>query len=1111
MKNTKLIILLSLSLLGFSTSSDGQIVRNSIDNTVKSVFFADNQPSREAMSKVLLSSLDLDKNQTPMLKYANVQADGSVIERYVFHYQNHLIEHSSASAVIRDNKVGFINANVFKESSFINTGIVLTEAEALQAALHSINAKEYMWESEQPLKAIAGSSSYQTPAGTLVWVEDFTLEQPDRKLHLAYKFDIYAKQPESRDAVFIDAATGKVLLKDPLIKHISGSGKTLYSGNVSFEVATIGVNDYQMYDSTRDIIVYDCQGGTAIGYEISNSTTIFPKSVANDVHWATTKIYDYWKNVHNRTSFDNSGSRMISFVNFDVGYNNASWNGANMRYGNGTGMFNGGFDPLVGIDVCAHEIGHAICQYTAGLLYQKESGAMNEGFSDIWGAVIEYYAAPEKSRWTMGEEFSIAPLRSMQEPHLRNNPDTHGGNNWTNVVGCTPQGGPGGNDYCGVHNNSSVLNFWFYLLTEGGVGVNDKSNAYEVAGIGIDKAAELAYATEQVLTNTATYADCRNASINIAANKYGACSREVEAVTRAWYAVGVGAAFAPCNPQIGFGIADTSIEKMVSGLNCNSKKGFSIPLRVTGNAPAGGNATVTIKGTGTAKDGADYEIITNTLTFNAGSTATQQAQFNLLDNGDIVQEKTLKIYFAIAQNGSNAITSYTYDTCIVTIKGNPNQPDTNGAWISRVNKANTQTQTVTPFYSRAKSATMYFIITADEMRAAGVRPNEPITAMEFNVTEKNSTLPFDNFVLKADMRTMQNQNGGYPNITNTLYNNSFSTNTGWNRIPFSTGITWNGTDNMAIGTCFANSISGSENDFIEGIVTTDTMTRLSPVSCASYFWGGGHYASIVKPIIRLVQPTVATEVEQSVVTSRDWDVNPGQNVIYRNNTTGKLITGLSAGDLALGCVHTQVTQMGTGVTPLPAPFAPVNRTKKEFAFNVSKNGATAAYDVTLYYDTAEFKSTGNVRMVATSAANESLMDTSNTRVVVPTVITGQNHYAFKARIAGFYQKYFIIDDNIVLPTPAVSVAGVQGNKSISVVNNPFHNTINISYNLLEDTKAVISLYDVTGKRILHDEKVLSAKEHMFTVNAGAEALMPGHYILRIVTSADVITTKMLKQ
>lgn len=85
--------------------------------------------------------------------------------------------------------------------------------------------------------------------------------------------------------------------------------------------------------------------------------------------------YDYWSAVHGRNSYDNAGAKIKSYVHYNLvaaGYpnnNNAFWNGSVMTYGDGTGT--GGFDILTSIDVAGHEIGHAVCTYTANLAYQK--------------------------------------------------------------------------------------------------------------------------------------------------------------------------------------------------------------------------------------------------------------------------------------------------------------------------------------------------------------------------------------------------------------------------------------------------------------------------------------------------------------------------------------------------------------------------------------------------------------------------------------------------------------------------------------------------------------------------------------------------------------------
>src|SRR5690606_18989830 len=102
-------------------------------------------------------------------------------------------------------------------------------------------------------------------------------------------------------------------------------------------------------------------------------------------------------------------------------------------------------------------------------------------------------------------------------------------------------------------------------------------------------------------------------------------------------------------------------------------------------------------------------------------------------------------YFTITQNGSNASTSFTYDTCYIKIVGGQAIPDTGADLSSQVNVGNLKSKAVTPFFSRNRASRSIFILTSEELAAAGVRPNEPITAIEFNVTEKNSTQAFSNF------------------------------------------------------------------------------------------------------------------------------------------------------------------------------------------------------------------------------------------------------------------------------------------------------------------------------------------------------------------------------
>ena len=108
--------------------------------------------------------------------------------------------------------------------------------------------------------------------------------------------------------------------------------------------------------------------------------------------------------------------------------------------------------------MAAHEIGHAVMTHTANLAYQRESGALNEGFSDIWGAAVEHFAKgngsdtnPTDAVWLIGDEIDrrtgSAALRSMMDPTSEGQPDTYGGQYWINPNCGTPTQF---NDYCGV-------------------------------------------------------------------------------------------------------------------------------------------------------------------------------------------------------------------------------------------------------------------------------------------------------------------------------------------------------------------------------------------------------------------------------------------------------------------------------------------------------------------------------------------------------------------------------------------------------------------------------------------------------------------------------------
>lgn len=275
---------------------------------------------------------------------------------------------------------------------------------------------------------------------------------------------------------------------------------------------------------------------------------------AHDVHWGMEKTYDFYLNVLGRNSYDGNGGIIKNYLNPPFTSNDVpGWpNNAFalqapyniMVYGMGDGTSN---NPLVGIDVEGHEYTHLVTANNGngGLQMQGESGALNESFSDIFGTAIEFYSNVNPD-WTIGESFVLPSgnyARSMSNPNIKNQPDTYESplqnGYWYNPNCGTPD--PFVNDNCGVHVNSGVQNFWFYLLCQGGSGTNDIGNAYNVTGIGITQARQIAYRNLiYQLSPNATFWDSYNGSLQEAANLYGVGSTQWNAVNNAWYAVGIG-------------------------------------------------------------------------------------------------------------------------------------------------------------------------------------------------------------------------------------------------------------------------------------------------------------------------------------------------------------------------------------------------------------------------------------------------------------------------------------------------------------------------------------------------------------------------------------------
>ncbi|MFZ4106313.1 M4 family metallopeptidase [Flavobacterium sp.] len=589
----KAILYLSLSLFSFQISI-GQSNKSVKDNEpIQTIIEFENPlPKADALAKFKVQN-KLDKFNSYVSTYSNLDETGRKHERLQQFYKGIKIEFGVVITHSINNEVYMINGEVYNAST-INTIPSLSSEQAFNIILNSKNNTQYLWDSPEDALAM----NYKKPTGELLILPNVTTGA----INLAYKFDIYTTQPLARDEIYIDAQNGTTLYSNPIIKHahdivrkpinlnesmevtasVTGTANnTKYSGSRNIKT-TLSSGKYILKDDTRGGGVQTFNSARTPTYPTTNFTDLdnnwttaefnnTNKDIgALDAHWGAEMTYDFWKNIFNRDSFDDKGTMLRSYVHYRTNANtslvNAFWNGSVMSYGDG----NNSVSILTSIDVCAHEIGHGICSSTANLAYQNQSGAINEGLSDIWGACIEHYGRTGSLNgpfatgvWKIAEDLGASPFRSMSSPNTLGDPDTYLGNNWIDTGdegNCTPSGS---NDQCGVHTNSGVLNHWYYILTVGKSATNNAPSpiSYSVTGIGMAKSAQIVYYAERdYLTSNATYLDMRNATLQVANNLYCGSSSEVIAVTNAWHAVNVG------NQYVGYP-TDVSLKKIVQPLS----------------------------------------------------------------------------------------------------------------------------------------------------------------------------------------------------------------------------------------------------------------------------------------------------------------------------------------------------------------------------------------------------------------------------------------------------------------------------------------------------------------------------------------------------------------
>lgn len=421
---------------------------------------------------------------------------------------------------------------------------------------------------------LGGAVTYENEisrVGDLTPTSNLVIYPYNDKFLLAYHITIY-KNLIDRWEYFIDANTGEVInkytsickfhnhkhgqgeqCKEILNDHILPTESAFLDGkatataqdlfNINRLINTYEVaSKYYMIDGSRDIFASapnklpnDPEGviwtidafNTSPAKDnfrydhVTSNNNVWSNKTSVSAHYNGGKAFEYFRTIHNRKSINGSGGNIISLINVaeDDGSSmgNAFWNGQAMFYGNGDGAFL----PLArGLDVAGHEMTHGVIQSTANLEYQGESGALNESFADVFGAMID------RDDWKIGEDvvksaaFPSGALRDLENPH--NGASTNNFN-----AGWQPrhynERYKGNEDNGGVHINSGIPNWAFFKFA---------------TAVGKDKAEKVYFrALSNYLTKSSKFVDCRIAVIKAAADLFG--TTEINAAKKAFDEVGI--------------------------------------------------------------------------------------------------------------------------------------------------------------------------------------------------------------------------------------------------------------------------------------------------------------------------------------------------------------------------------------------------------------------------------------------------------------------------------------------------------------------------------------------------------------------------------------------
>ncbi len=530
----------------------------------------------------------------------------------------------------------------------------------------------------------------------------------------------------------------------------------------------------------------------------------------------------------------------------------------------------------------------------------------------------------------------------------------------------------------------------------------------------------------------------------------------------------------------------------------------TIPVHYSGNS-SGDTIRARVTG-GSAVEGIDFQWIDSVLIFPPGTVVqTKNLRIGLVN--DALKEVGKTIFLSL-EGASAGI----QNNIVVHLTDDDRDPAESFFQANQPGLFNSF-PTTAPFLGGNSDAQTQFIISAGELLEMGLKANDEIFGLDFTVSTKNSTQPFNGFTIgiKHTSNSIDFIDDLELDGFTVVHSSDYTTVLGLNHFDFSTNFIWDGVSNLAFKICFDNS-SVTDNDkaytFSGGQVNALLGGTGNPGSGCNL--PTLPVSTIIgrRPRVRLYR---GTDIAVDLNDAADTELKRGQTAYFKDAQNEFILAITQTSSYAdAGCVHVQIDRAGIGQQAVG--WLPSGAFISDKTFLVTMDNPNANYDLTLYYSQEEMAIWGDNKAAlniikankpfAIATAQDCSIQTNLSRTVFGSTEAPESYYSFKGsfrRPAGFA----LTNASAVKTRDGeVTLEGASTAESVFLYPNPAVSSVTIVGKPAE--VYTLAFYDVAGQLAL--EQTLSSLSGI-----SLEKLPSSVYFVQITSQSGVVTrTRLVK-